>query len=87
VHPIKALDVGDEFEGFDPLIRTEEVEVGGTDEINGAIVFVEKSSDVRNSVKWGLGCLCASFGRGFLRGVIGCASGFWGTHVQMVLKK
>ena len=49
---IKTVDVGNIFEVAAPFINAEQVEIGGADEENRALVAMKKAPDVRNIVEF-----------------------------------
>ena len=53
MQPIEALDVGDELEALDPFVGTQQVEVGGTDEVDGCFVAIEEATDIADAFDGG----------------------------------
>ena len=46
VQSVKTFDITDKLKSLDPFIGSQQVEVGGTDKIDGHFIFIKESSDI-----------------------------------------
>jgi hypothetical protein len=84
VQSVEALDVGNELETLDPFVGAEQVEVGGTDEVDGRFIAVEKTADVADAFeRSGFAGACPR--RFFLAAVRLAAAFFFATGLRVAL--